>query len=133
MRHLAVGAAVSVVGLGLVTLAGCGQTQEAVAEVPSLVFGTPSERMTVQFVRDPVPVADVVMEDLDGRTMSTRDWHGKVTLVNYWATWCGPCREEIPYLIRLQEHYPDQLQVIGISADQGDSRGRQGIRARDGN
>ena len=120
MRHLVVGAAVSVVVLGLVTLAGCGGTQEVAAEVPPPVFGTPSEQITVQFVRDPAPVADVVMEDLDGRTMSTRDWHGKVTLVNYWATWCGPCREEIPHLIRLQEHYPDQLQVIGISADQGD-------------
>ena len=52
--------------------------------------------------------------------MSTTDWHGKVTLVNYWATWCGPCREEIPYLVQLQERYPDQLQVIGISADEGD-------------
>ena len=118
MRNLAGGAAVSVAVLGLVTLAACGQTPEAA--VPSPLFDAPSDGMTVQFLRNPISVADVVMADLDGRTMSTGDWHGKVTLVNYWATWCGPCREEIPYLIRLQEHYPDQLQVIGISTDQGD-------------
>ena len=102
------------------TLAGCGPTQDAVAETPAPVFGAPSDPVTVQFVRDPLPVADVSMQDVDGRTMSTTDWHGKVTLVNYWATWCGPCREEIPYLVQLQERYPDQLQVIGISADEGD-------------
>ena len=40
-------------------------------------------------------------------------------LVNFWATWCGPCREEIPFLVRLAERYPDHLTVIGVSEDQG--------------
>jgi thiol-disulfide isomerase/thioredoxin len=47
------------------------------------------------------------------------DWHGKVVLVNFWATWCGPCREEIPLLVRLQAQYAASgFQVVGIATDE---------------
>jgi thiol-disulfide isomerase/thioredoxin len=47
------------------------------------------------------------------------DWHGKVVLVNFWATWCAPCREEIPLLVKLQATYAAQgLQVVGIATDE---------------
>ena len=121
MRTLAICAGMSVAVVGLLMVSGCGGARDDVVEAPAPVFTVPTDGMTVQFVREPAQVADLTVQDLDGRTMSTTDWQGKVTLVNYWATWCGPCREEIPYLIQLQEHYPDQLQVIGISADEGDS------------
>ena len=120
MRYLAGGALLSVVLLGASTLAGCGQARDAAAEMPSPVFDVPADGMTVRFVREPVQVDDVMFQDLDGQVMSTLDSGGKVTLVNYWATWCGPCREEIPALIRLQERYPDQLRIVGISTDEGD-------------
>src|SRR5262247_962582 len=68
----------------------------------------------VQFVKDPVTVPDLTLKTLDGRTLHTSEWKGKVTLVNFWATWCPPCREEIPDLIKLQERYKDQLQIIGV-------------------
>src|SRR5438105_12850284 len=58
------------------------------------------------------------MVDLDGRQISTSDWRGKVVLINFWATWCPPCRAEIPDLIALQEKYRDQLQIIGVSEDE---------------
>ena len=74
---------------------------------------------TIQFVKNAVPVADMTFQDLDGRTMSTKDWKGKVTLVNFWATWCPPCRAEIPALIKLQNSYRDTLQIIGVSFDEG--------------
>ena len=102
------------------TWVACSPVPDTAAGAPSPVFGLPTGGMTLELLREPVPVGDVTMETLDGRTMSTRDWQGKVTLVNFWATWCGPCRQEIPDLIRLQERYPDHLQVIGISTDEGD-------------
>ncbi|MSO56070.1 MAG: TlpA family protein disulfide reductase [Acidobacteria bacterium] len=73
----------------------------------------------IQFVNDPVAVPELTLKTLDGRTLSSKDWKGRVTLVNFWATWCPPCRAEIPDLIRLQERYKDQLQIIGVSADEG--------------
>jgi len=73
----------------------------------------------VQLLRDPVAVPAFRVTDLEGRTTSSADWRGKVVLLNFWATWCGPCRAEIPDLIALQEKYRDHLVVVGISEDEG--------------
>jgi len=55
--------------------------------------------------------------------IDSASYEGKVLLVNFWATWCPPCRKEIPALIKIQEKYADQgFSVIGISMDQGGKR-----------
>jgi thiol-disulfide isomerase/thioredoxin len=72
----------------------------------------------IRFVRNPEPVAAFLAHDLDGNVVTPANWEGKVTLVVFWATWCPPCRAEIPELIRLQEKYPGQAQVIGVSVDE---------------
>ncbi len=74
-------------------------------------------KIALQFYRDPTPVGSVAMTDVDGRAISSADWRGKVIIVNFWATWCPPCRAEIPDLIALQNKYKDHLQIIGISDD----------------
>jgi len=74
-------------------------------------------KIALQFYRNPITVADVTMKDVEGRTISTAALKGKVVIVNFWATWCPPCRAEIPDLVALQEKYKDQLQIIGISDD----------------
>ncbi|HEV3254884.1 MAG TPA: TlpA disulfide reductase family protein [Candidatus Acidoferrales bacterium] len=74
---------------------------------------------TISFVKNPAPVPAFLAHDLDGNVISTAAWRGKVALVVFWATWCPPCREEIPDLIALQKQYGDRLQVIGISVDDG--------------
>ena len=76
------------------------------------------ERVTLRFFRNPAPAPTFTATDLDGRPVSLAALRGKVVLVNFWATWCGPCRAEIPDLVALQEKYRDQLQVIGISQDE---------------
>jgi thiol-disulfide isomerase/thioredoxin len=59
---------------------------------------------------------------LGGGIISTADLHGKVVIVNFWATWCPPCREEIPEMIELSKRYKDKLQIIGISMDDAPAR-----------
>jgi thiol-disulfide isomerase/thioredoxin len=79
---------------------------------------TTGERVTLRFFRNPAAVPVFIARDLDGRDVSTASWRGKVIIINFWATWCGPCRAEIPDLVALQEKYRDRLQVIGISQDE---------------
>ena len=66
-------------------------------------------------------VPDVHLADRDGVLRSLADWKGKSLIVNFWATWCAPCRREIPLLGELQQQYgPDGFQVIGVAADYRD-------------
>ena len=60
---------------------------------------------TLRFLKERVDVPAFAAADLDGPSDSTADFKSKVVLVNFWATWCPPCREEIPDLIALQEKY----------------------------
>jgi cytochrome c biogenesis protein CcmG/thiol:disulfide interchange protein DsbE len=82
--------------------------------------GTAQNELTIRFVRDPDPAPDFQMKDVDGKPLTLAGLRGKVVLLNFWATWCGPCREEIPSLIELQKHYKDQLQIIGMLTDDDD-------------
>ena len=58
------------------------------------------------------------MTDIDGKTISSDSLKGKVVLINFWATWCGPCVVEIPDLVELQATYHDHLVVLGMSEDE---------------
>ncbi|MFL6306271.1 MAG: TlpA disulfide reductase family protein [Candidatus Sulfotelmatobacter sp.] len=75
------------------------------------------QQAVIRFVRDPDPAPDLKAKDLDGKEISLDAYKGKVVLLNFWATWCGPCRAEIPSLIRMQEAYKDRLQIIGMDVD----------------
>jgi thiol-disulfide isomerase/thioredoxin len=64
----------------------------------------------------PAPAATFTM--VDGSKVSLADLKGKVVLLNFWATWCGPCRAEMPDIIKLHNNYKDRgLVVLGLSAD----------------
>jgi thiol-disulfide isomerase/thioredoxin len=59
--------------------------------------------------------------DLEGKVVRSSDLEGKVVLVDFWATWCGPCKRSIPHLIKLHEEYADQgVVVLGVSLDRAD-------------
>ena len=67
---------------------------------------------------DPYPVPDTTLQTLNGETLNLAAQDGRVLLVNFWATWCAPCRKEIPDLIDLQEALGDDgLTIVGISLD----------------
>jgi len=58
------------------------------------------------------------LEDLNGKQISLSDYKGKIVFLNFWATWCGPCRKEIPGFLEIYEQYMDQgMQIIGVSVD----------------
>ena len=62
---------------------------------------------------------DFKLKDMDGKEVALSSFkdQGKVVLLNFWATWCGPCKAEIPGFVELQEKYRDQLVIIGYSVD----------------
>jgi len=66
----------------------------------------------------PAATTDFALRDLSGKAHSLASWRGKVILLNFWATWCPPCRREIPLFIDLQRRYEKQgLQIVGIAVD----------------
>jgi thiol-disulfide isomerase/thioredoxin len=71
----------------------------------------------IRFVKDPEPAPPLDAKDIFGNPVTKDDWAGKVVMVNFWATWCPPCRYEIPELLELKQEYGDKLLIIGISED----------------
>ncbi len=71
----------------------------------------------IRFASKPELMPPFLVNDVEGRFMSTAEWRGKVVIVNFWATWCPPCRDEIPEMIDLANRYKDRLQIIGVSED----------------
>ncbi|HEX8835923.1 MAG TPA: TlpA disulfide reductase family protein [Candidatus Acidoferrum sp.] len=90
-------------------LLGCVLAARVVAQQP-----------TIRLVGNPDPAPDFKLDTLGGKPLSLAEYKNKVVLLNFWATWCGPCRAEIPDLVELQNKYKDQLQIIGLVVDDDD-------------
>jgi thiol-disulfide isomerase/thioredoxin len=87
---------------------------------PLFLSAQAEDQPTIRFVRNPDPAPDFKLETLDGKPLTLAAYKGKVVLLNFWATWCGPCRAEIPDLIALQDKYGDRLQILGLVVDDDD-------------
>ena len=75
----------------------------------------------IRFVKNPDAAPAFELKDLDGKPVSLAEAKGKIVLLNFWATWCGPCRAEIADLVDLQKRYADQLQIIALATDEDDA------------
>ncbi len=82
-----------------------------------------AQQPTIRFVHNPEPAPDFKLTTLEGKALSLAEYKNKVVLLNFWATWCGPCRAEVPDLVDLQNKYKDQLQIIGLVVDDDDQAG----------
>jgi thiol-disulfide isomerase/thioredoxin len=76
-----------------------------------------ADAKVIRFAKNPEMAPPFLLHDISGRIVSTADWKGKVVILNFWATWCPPCREEIPELVQLQAKYKDKLLIVGASED----------------
>ena len=93
----------------LVVLAGCGDSGSTVR--PEVVQASESEA--------PKPAPDFTLEAVDGKQVKLSDYKGQVVLLNFWATWCGPCKIEMPWFIEFQRKYKDQgFTVLAVSLDE---------------
>jgi len=98
------------VAFGALSLTACDASARA-----------PQGGNVIRFVRNPDAAPEFKLEAIDGQPLSLATARGKVVLLNFWATWCGPCRAEIPDLVALQQKYKDQLQIIGLTVDDDDA------------
>jgi len=106
--------------LSVLFLAGCGRTQTAQAGAkPARQEAARAE--TIRFVKNPDAAPAFQLNDLDGKPLSLAEAKGKIVLLNFWATWCGPCRAEVPDLVDLQKRYADQLLIIALATQEDDS------------
>lgn len=87
----------------------------------SLLLGacsSPVRKASVKPEKERKSAPDFSLQDSNGRTVHLSDYRGKVVLLNFWATWCGPCRLEIPWFVQFERQHKDQgFAVIGIAMD----------------
>ena len=115
-----------------VAFAGCGASEEAEetsvetaettqpGETAPVAANLPEQTATGVGIAPGQTPPEFVLPDLDGNDVTLADYKGKVVILDLWATWCPPCRQEIPFLVSLYEEYKDQgLVVVGVGLDQG--------------
>jgi thiol-disulfide isomerase/thioredoxin len=105
----------AVAGLGLLGAACAFLPRTAAVALASSAEGT--NQPVIRFVKNPEMAPPLQAMDLLGKPVSMDSLAGKVVIVNFWATWCPPCREEIPELLELKKEYKDRLEIVGISED----------------
>lgn len=76
-------------------------------------------KAAVKPIKDRKPAPDFALKDSNGATVKLSDYKGKVVLLNFWATWCGPCKIEIPWFIDFEQKFKDRgFAVLGVSTDE---------------
>jgi thiol-disulfide isomerase/thioredoxin len=102
----------------LIGFTGCGKKDSRAGDAPPASGSNVADVMNVVKRSDKVP--NFSWKDSTGKVQDFDSYRGKVTFVNFWATWCGPCKAELPDLVSLsRELAPRDVRFIGISTDRG--------------
>jgi thiol-disulfide isomerase/thioredoxin len=109
------------------SLTGCGGSNGAsngtTSNAGNPANGTSNTAKKSDYPPLATAVAQADMKNLDGSLTKVADMKGKVLLLNMWATWCGPCRGEMPSLVRMQDEHRDKgFEIIGLNTDDGDTK-----------
>jgi thiol-disulfide isomerase/thioredoxin len=104
------------VALGLIWLAPGINDSHVDEGAGSAEADFPGEPDDVKATGKPAPL-HFTLKDMNGADVKLASFKGKVILLNFWATWCGPCKAEIPSLVELQHQYADDLVILGFSVD----------------
>jgi thiol-disulfide isomerase/thioredoxin len=127
MRSIAVAA--TAIALVAIAIPFVWHTDDVPASAPAATASTASTAGQVSEASSPETAScmadakpanwDFKLKDLSGKEVALASFKdsGKVVLLNFWATWCGPCKAEIPGFVKLQEKYKDKLVIVGYSVD----------------
>jgi peroxiredoxin len=103
---------------GAVTLAGF-LLWTACSNIPEAGFGPRSVKAAVKPENERKTAPEFALKDSNGQTVHLADYKGKVVLLDFWATWCGPCKIEIPWFIEFEQQFKDRgFAVLGVSMDE---------------
>ena len=110
--------AVVVLALGIGGFMAVQYTRQVGQQLTSATdTNTATGKPRVRFVKNPREIPQLTMTTIDGKTITNKDLAGKVTIFNFWATWCAPCRAEIPDLVKLQDQYKEHLVIVGVLSE----------------
>ncbi|HWP48649.1 MAG TPA: TlpA disulfide reductase family protein [Candidatus Limnocylindrales bacterium] len=105
--------------------AGLQVDESQAVEVETLLASAEEDlfvKAGVQKFKEKIEAPDFTLKNLEGQEVSLKEFRGKLVFLNFWATWCGPCRAEKPTIEKLYQEFKDKgLIVLAISVDQGDS------------
>jgi peroxiredoxin len=91
----------------------------ACSNVGEAVFGAEPVKAAVKPEKDRKTAPEFSLKDANGQTVHLADYKGKVVLLDFWATWCGPCKVEIPWFIEFEQQFKDRgFAVLGVSMDE---------------
>jgi thiol-disulfide isomerase/thioredoxin len=116
MAH-GVGFVLALAGLALCGPAGCNSNVQS--ETAAIPEATSDHALATTVERSDKAVPDFVLQDLSGNPVRLSDFTGKAVFINFWATWCPPCKAELPDLVAIQSEYGGEtFMIVGISLDQ---------------
>ncbi len=125
MRMIAIGAtAIALLGISIPFMWSTAESEPVAAMVADVTPAASHQSAAAASAETGACMAnakpanfDFSLKDLDGKNVALSSYKGKIVLLNFWATWCGPCKAEIPGFVELQDKYKQDLVIVGFSVD----------------